>query len=127
MPALEISDSRYENFKFDLPSVIADNSSSARFVLGGSCRPVDALDLATCGLVMEKNGEAVAFGAGGAVLGHPAAAVAMIANLMARRGEKLHAGDVVLTGGVTEATPVKAGDHIRMRMQDLGSVSIGFA
>jgi 2-oxo-3-hexenedioate decarboxylase len=126
MPALEIIDSRYENFKFDLPSVVADNSSSARFVLGGRCRPADALDLSTCGLVMEKNGEAVAFGAGAAVLGHPAAAVALIANLLARRGEKLHAGDIVLTGGVTEATPVKAGDHIRLRVQDLGSVSIRF-
>ena len=126
MPALEIIDSRYENFKFDLASVIADNSSSARFVLGGRCRSVDELDLATTGLVMEKNGEPVAFGAGAAVLNHPAAAVALIANLLARRGEKLSAGDVVLTGGVTEAVPVKAGDHVRLRIQDLGSVSVRF-
>ncbi|WP_113889135.1 2-oxo-3-hexenedioate decarboxylase [Roseiarcus fermentans] len=127
MPGLEIIDSRYRDFKFDLPSVVADNSSSARFVLGGRCRPADALDLASSGLVMEKNGEAVAYGAGAAVLGHPAAAVALIANLLARRGEKLRAGDIVLTGGVTEATPVKAGDHIRLRVQDLGSVTIRFA
>ena len=126
MPALEIIDSRYENFKFDLASVIADNSSSARFVLGGRCRSVDELDLATTGLVMEKNGEPVAFGAGAAVLNHPAAAVALIAKLLARRGEKLSAGDLVLTGGVTEAVPVKAGDHIRLRIQDLGSVSVRF-
>ncbi len=126
MPALEIIDSRYENFKFDLASVIADNSSSARFVLGGRCRSVDELELATTGLVMEKNGEPAAFGAGAAVLNHPAAAVALIANLLARRGEKLRAGDVVLTGGVTEAVPVKAGDHIRLRIQDLGSVSVRF-
>lgn len=127
MPGIEIIDSRYENFKFDLPSVIADNSSSARFVLGGRCRPAEALDLAGCGLVLEKNGENVACGAGAAVLGHPAAAVAMIANLLARRGEKLKAGDVVLTGGVTEAIPVAAGDFVRLRVQDLGSVSIAFA
>ncbi len=126
MPALEIIDSRYENFKFDLASVIADNSSSARFVLGGRCRSVDELDLATTGLVMEKNGEPVAFGAGAAVLNHPAAAVALIANLLARRDEKLRAGDIVMTGGVTEAVPVKAGDHVRLRVQDLGSVSIRF-
>ncbi len=126
MPALEIIDSRYKDFKFDLASVVADNSSSARFVLGGRCRALDELDLATSGLVMEKNGEAVAYGAGAAVLGHPAAAVALIANLLARSGEKLHAGDIVLTGGVTEAKPVKAGDHIHLRVQDLGSVSIRF-
>jgi len=126
MPAMEIIDSRYENFKFDFASVVADNSSSARFVLGGRCRAVDELDLATTGLVMSKNGEPVAFGAGAAVLGHPAAAVALIANLLARRGEKLSASDVILTGGVTEATPVKAGDFLQLRMQGLGSVSVRF-
>jgi 2-oxo-3-hexenedioate decarboxylase len=123
LPALEVIDSRYENFKFDLASVISDNSSSARFVLGGRCREVGDLDLANCGLVLEKNGENVAFGAGAAVLGHPAAAVALIANLLSRRGERLKRGDIILTGGVTEALPIKAGDHVRLRVQDLGSVS----
>jgi 2-oxo-3-hexenedioate decarboxylase len=127
MPALEIIDSRYQNFKFDFPSVVADNSSSARFVLGGRCRSIEALDLASCGLVLEKNGENVAYGAGAAVLGHPAAAVALIANLLARRGERLRAGDIVLTGGATEAIPVAAGDRMCLRVQGLGSVSIGFA
>jgi 2-oxo-3-hexenedioate decarboxylase len=126
MPALEIIDSRYENFQFDLASVIADNSSSARFVLGGRCREIGDLDLANCGLILEKNGQNISFGAGAAVLGHPAAAVALIANLLAGRGERLNGGDIVLTGGVTEAVPVKAGDYVRMRAQDLGSVSCRF-
>ena len=126
MPALEVIDSRYENFKFDLPSVVADNSSSARFVLGGRCRPLADLDLRTIGLVLEKNGAPFAFGAGAAVLGHPAAAVAMVVNLLARRGEGLPAGALVLTGGATEAVPVVAGDFVQLRTQSLGSVSIGF-
>ncbi|MCL2716318.1 MAG: 2-oxo-3-hexenedioate decarboxylase [Alphaproteobacteria bacterium] len=126
MPALEVIDSRYENFKFDFPSVVADNSSSARFVLGGRCRALEDLDLRTIGLVLEKNGEPFSFGAGAAVLGHPAAAVAMVVNLLARRGESLPAGTLVLTGGVTEAVPVAAGDVVLLRTQSLGSVSIGF-
>jgi 2-oxo-3-hexenedioate decarboxylase len=126
MPALEIIDSRYENFKFDLPSVIADNSSSARFVLGGRCLAPGSLDLATAGIVMEKNGQQVAFGAGAAVLGHPAAAAAFVVNLMARHGEELPAGSVILTGGVTEAVPMERGDHIQLRVQGLGSVSVRF-
>ncbi len=126
MPALEVIDSRYENFKFDLPSVVADNSSSARFALGGRCRPLEDLDLRTIGLVLEKNGAPVAFGAGAAVLGHPAAAVAMVVNLLARRGEGLPAGALILTGGATEATPVVAGDHVQLRTQSLGSVAVRF-
>jgi 2-oxo-3-hexenedioate decarboxylase len=126
LPALEVIDSRYENFKFDFPSVVADNSSSSRFVLGGRCRPLDDLDLSTIGLVLEKNGAPVAFGAGAAVLGHPAAAVAMVVNLLARREEGLPAGALILTGGATEATPVVAGDHVQLRTQSLGSVSVRF-
>jgi 2-oxo-3-hexenedioate decarboxylase len=126
MPALEVIDSRYENFKFDLASVVADNSSSARFVLGGRCRPLEDLDLRTIGLVLEKNGAPFAFGAGAAVLGHPAAAVAMVVNLLARRGEGLPEGALVMTGGATEAAPVAAGDHVQLRTQSLGSVSVRF-
>ncbi|MEZ5840562.1 MAG: 2-oxo-3-hexenedioate decarboxylase [Hyphomicrobiales bacterium] len=126
MPALEVIDSRYENFKFDVASVIADNSSSSRFVLGGRCRPLEGLDLRTLGIVMEKNGVPFSFGAGAAVLGHPAAAVALVVNLLAKRGEGLAAGTLILTGGITEAVPVDAGDHVELRTESLGSVSVRF-
>jgi len=127
MPGLEIIDSRYRDFKFDLKSVIADNCSSSRFVLGGQAVPVEGLDLRTLGVVMEKNGEAVAIGAGAAVLGHPAAAIAMLANHLGARGEEIPAGSMILSGGVTEAVAVKAGDHVNLRIQSLGSVNVRFA
>ena len=127
MPALEVIDSRYENFKFDLPSVVADNSSSTRFVLGGRARPVADLDLKSIGLVMSKNGKPFSYGAGAAVLGHPAMAVAMVVNLLAKRGEGIKAGTTIMTGGITEAVPVSAGDYVQLRMQSLGSVNISFA
>jgi 2-oxo-3-hexenedioate decarboxylase len=75
---------------------------------------------------MQKNGAIVAMAAGAAVLGHPAAAVAMLANTLARRGEEVPAGTLILSGGATEATPVTAGDSIHVRFQDLGSVSLRF-
>jgi len=126
MPGMEVIDSRYRDFKFDLKSVVADNCSGSRFVVGGRMAGIDSLDLRTLGIVMEKNGEPVALGAGAAVLGHPAASVAMLVNLLAARGEGLPAGSMVLTGGITEAVPVKAGDSVTLRAQHLGSVSVRF-
>ncbi len=126
VPAIEIIDSRYRDFKFDLKSVVADNCSSSRFVVGGSATPIDDLDLRTLGVVLEKNGVAVAIGAGAAVLGHPAAAIAMLANMLGRRGEEIPAGTLILSGGITEAVAVEAGDSVSLRIQSLGTASVRF-
>jgi len=126
LPAVEIIDSRYCDFKFDLKSVIADNTSASRFVIGGRSRNVEALDLRTLGVVLEKNGQIVSMAAGAAVLGHPAAAVAMMANHLGARGQEIPAGTFIMTGGVTEAIAVQAGDSVNVRFQDLGSVSMRF-
>jgi 2-oxo-3-hexenedioate decarboxylase len=126
LPGIEVIDSRYRNFKFDLKSVIADNTSAARFVIGGQPLSVSGVDLRTTGIVLEKNGEPVAFGAGAAVLGHPAAVVAALANHLASRGESIPAGSVLLSGGITEAVAVKAGDNVTLRMQGMGSTGMRF-
>jgi len=127
MPGIEVIDSRYRDFKFDLKSVVADNTSAARFVVGGRALRPQEVDLRTVGLVLEKNGQPVALGAGAAVLGHPAAAVAMLANHLGRRGQEIPAGSVILSGGVTEAVAVAAGDSVCLRVQGMGSVSMRFA
>ena len=127
MAGIEVIDSRYRDFKFDLKSVIADNCSSSRYVLGGMALPIADLDLRTLGVVMEKNGQVVSIGAGAAVLGHPAAAVAMLANHLGARGEEIPAGTMILSGGVTEAVSVAAGDHVNLRIQSLGNVSVKFS
>lgn len=126
LPAVEIIDSRFSGFKFDLESVVADNGSSARFVGGGRARYAEELDLRTLGVVMEKNGEIVTMGASAAVLGHPAEAIAMLVNILAELGEELPAGSFVMSGGITEAIAVKPGDSITARFQELGSVSMRF-
>lgn len=126
IPAVEVIDSRFENFKFDLPSVIADNSSSARYVTGGRPRDPKELDLRTIGVVIEKNGEIQALGASAAVLNHPAKAIVMLVKHLSERGESLPAGSFVMTGGITEAIPVARGDNVVARFQDMGSVSFRF-
>ena len=126
LPGIEVIDSRYRDFKFDIQSVIADNTSAVRFVVGGHAVDARSVDLRTTGIVLEKNGVPVALGAGAAVLGHPAAAVAMLVNHLGRRGKSLPAGSLVLSGGATEAVSVQAGDHVRLRVQGMGSVSLRF-
>jgi 2-oxo-3-hexenedioate decarboxylase len=126
IPGIEVIDSRYRDFKFDLKSVIADNTSAARFVIGGNPVSVGDVDLRTVGIVLEKNGEPVAFGAGAAVLGHPAAAIAMMANHLGARGEEIPAGTLILSGGVTEAVAVAPGDNVTLKIQGMGSTSLRF-
>lgn len=126
LPAVEVIDSRFSGFKFDLPSVVADNGSSARYVGGGRPRYLADIDVRTLGVVMEKNGEIATLGAAAAVLGHPAEAIAMLVNILDELGETLPAGSFVMSGGITEAIAVKPGDSIVARFQDLGSVSLRF-
>jgi 2-oxo-3-hexenedioate decarboxylase len=126
-PAIEIIDSRFEKFKFDLVSVIADNGSSARFMLGGRPRRPQELDLSTIGIVLEKNGEPVQMASSAAVLGHPAHAVQMLVSWLHGRGRVLPAGSIVLSGAATEAVEVAPGDAVIARYQHMGSVSARFA
>ena len=123
MPAVEVIDSRYKDFKFDLKSVIADNSSSTRFISGGTMAKPQDLDLKNLGVVMEINGEVVQTGAGAAVLGHPAASVAMLANMLGERGEEIPAGTFIMIGAITAAVQVNKGDNFCVKYQDLGTVS----
>lgn len=126
VPALEIIDSRYENFRFDLRSVIADNTSASHYVTGSTTVSPHATDLKTLGVVMYKNGEVVQTGAGAAVLGDPVMSVATLANMLGERGESIPANTLVLTGGITAAVRVEAGDHIVTRFQHLGELSVLF-
>ena len=127
LPAIEIIDSRFSGFKFDLASVVADNGSSARFVTGGRPRYAQDVDLPSLGVVMEKNGETVTMGAAAAVMGHPADAVALLVKVLHELGETLPAGSFVMSGGITEAVAVKPGDTILAHYQALGSLSVRFA
>jgi len=123
LPALEIIDSRYENFNFTLPDVIADNASTSRVVFGTSLKKPDQLDLDLVGATLSINGEMKDLGAGAAVLGHPANSIAMLANMLSRKGEKVRKGDVILTGALTGASILAAGDFVSGKFDGLGEVT----
>ncbi|MEH6941305.1 2-keto-4-pentenoate hydratase [Bacillus sp. JJ722] len=123
LPALEIIDSRYENFNFTLPDVIADNASTSRVVFGTALKKPDAFDLDLVGAALSINGVIKDLGAGAAVLGHPANAIAMLANMLARKGGKVKKGDVILTGALTGAVMLAKGDVVTGRFDGLGEVN----
>lgn len=98
IPAVEIIDSRYKNFEFTLPDVIADNASSSKVVFGERVPNQQDLELDLLGATITINDEVKAGGAGAAVLGHPANAIAMLVNMLAKKGEKLKKGQIILSG-----------------------------
>ncbi|HEX5512688.1 MAG TPA: fumarylacetoacetate hydrolase family protein [Actinomycetales bacterium] len=120
----EIIDSRYKDFKFTLPDVVADNASSARFGVGSVAFGPHDLDLAAEEAVVEVDGKEVDRATGAAVQGHPAEALALAANDLGRRGKSLKAGWIVLTGGMTDAVFLHRGSTVTVRFSNLGSVSI---
>ncbi|MFM8896129.1 MAG: 2-keto-4-pentenoate hydratase [Actinomycetales bacterium] len=121
---LEIIDSRYADFKFTLPDVIADNASSARFILGGVGRRPQDLDLMLEACLLEVNGAIVDSATGAAVQGHPAEALALAANDLATRGLSLKAGWIVLTGGMTDAVFITPGTNVAAHFTNLGAISV---
>lgn len=127
MPSLEIIDSRIKDWKIKIQDTIADNASSAAIVLGGSLTPIEGIDLSLVGLTLEKDGQVVATASGAAVLGHPAAAVAWLANAIARYDLRLEPGMVVLSGSLTQAVAVEPGTVIHATFDRLGAVSTRFA
>jgi 2-oxo-3-hexenedioate decarboxylase len=127
VPSIEVIDSRYENFKFDLASVIADNTSSARYILGSNAMRLSDLDRTTLGVALLRNGEVIATGASAAVWGDPAASVALIANIAGTIGGRFEAGMTIMSGGITAAFAVNPGDCVSARFQKLGVVDIRFA
>lgn len=126
MPALEIIDTRYESFAIKIQDSIADIASIGKVVLGGNLTPVQNIDLRYVGMAFEKNGEVIHTAAGAAVLGHPATAVAWLANKLATYGVYLRKGDIVISGSLISACDVQSGDFVRATFDRLGSVSARF-
>jgi 2-oxo-3-hexenedioate decarboxylase len=121
---LEIIDSRYADFSFTAADVVADNTSEARIVMGPKVVDPAGLDLALVGLLLELDGEQVAAASGAATMGHPADAVALLANWLGTRGEAIEAGWCVYSGGLTAAVPLAPGSHVSATFGHLGTVSV---
>jgi 2-oxopent-4-enoate/cis-2-oxohex-4-enoate hydratase len=126
MTCFEIVDSRIRDWKIRIQDTVADNASCGVFVLGDRLVDPRRVDLNTCGMVLEKNGEIVATGAGAAALGAPANAVAWLANTLGRLEIPLRAGEVILSGSLAAMVPVKAGDNLRVTIGGIGGCSVRF-
>lgn len=127
MPCFEIVDSRIRDWKIKIQDTVADNASCGVFVLGDRAVDPRRIDLSTCGMVMEKNGDIVATGAGAAALGSPLNAVAWLANTLGRLGIGLKAGEIVLSGALAAMSPAAKGDNFRVSIGGLGSCSVRFS
>ncbi|MCA0042737.1 2-keto-4-pentenoate hydratase [Celeribacter litoreus] len=119
-PALEIIDSRYKAFKFDVGDVIADNSSSSGFVVGSWHNP--ETDISNLGMVLNIDGRAGEIGSSAAILGHPVRSLVSAARMVASAGEELKAGDIVLAGGATAAIPMAVGQSVLLEVEGLGQI-----
>ncbi|RAR57579.1 2-oxopent-4-enoate/cis-2-oxohex-4-enoate hydratase [Paraburkholderia unamae] len=126
MACFEIVDSRIRDWKIRIQDTVADNASCGLFVLGDRLVDPRALDMRTCGMVLEKNGAVAATGAGAATMGSPVVAVAWLANMLGRLGTTLEAGSVILSGALGAMVPVVAGDNLRVTIGGLGGCSIRF-
>jgi 2-keto-4-pentenoate hydratase len=126
VPALEIVDSRIQDWKIKLQDTVADNASSGFYVLGGKPTKIADINLELIGMALYQNGEVANTGVGAAALGNPAACVAWLANRLADYDIPLKAGEVILSGALSGMVVAKPGDTFTARFAHLGQVSINF-
>ncbi|WP_041249822.1 2-keto-4-pentenoate hydratase [Gluconacetobacter diazotrophicus] len=123
LPALEIVDSRIEDWKIRAIDTIADNGSSALFIMGTRPKLLGDVDLQLCGMTMTRNGRIVSIGVGAACLGHPLHALRWFLRHKAVLGEPLKAGEVVLSGALGPMIPLEGDSHYSTNIAHMGTVS----
>jgi 2-oxopent-4-enoate/cis-2-oxohex-4-enoate hydratase len=126
MPAFEIVDSRIQDWNIKIQDTIADNASAGAFVIGSSRTSLKGLDLATCGMVLKKNGEIIGTGNGAATLDHPLNAVGWLANTLGSLGMSLKAGEIILSGSLSVMFPIQSGDSLEMEIEGIGKTMCHF-
>ncbi|MFJ3056218.1 2-keto-4-pentenoate hydratase [Herbaspirillum sp. NPDC087042] len=126
LPAMEIVDSAIEGWNISLIDTVADNASSALYVLGKRPMTLRDIDLQTEGMMLRKNQQIVSTGTGAACLGNPLNACLWLARTMVAVGKPLLAGEVLLSGALGPMTPVASGDALHLKLSRLGDVSCRF-
>jgi 2-keto-4-pentenoate hydratase len=122
--AIEIVDSRIQDWKIKLPDTIADMASSGAVVLSSRLVPLEEVDVRLVGMMVSRNGQLAGTGAGAAALGNPVRALSWLANTLAPYGVTLEAGRFVMTGALHAAFPAGPGDVVRAEFDRLGSVTV---
>jgi 2-keto-4-pentenoate hydratase len=124
--AIEIVDSRIADWKISFADTVADNGSSAFFVLADQGLPLAGLDLEGAVMEMEVGGKIASTGVGAAALGNPLNAAAWLARTLAARGEPLKAGDILLAGALGPMVALTPGHHVEARIAGIGTCSFTY-
>ncbi|MGF6440782.1 2-keto-4-pentenoate hydratase [Paraburkholderia youngii] len=127
LAAIEVVDSRIENWNIRFVDTVADNASSARFVLGSRPVLLRDVDLAACAMTLSNDAEVLSRGNGAACLGNPLNAAAWLADRMVRLGTPLRAGDVLMTGALGPMVAVRQPGTFSAQIDGLGSVRATFS
>jgi len=122
LPAIEVVDSRIENWQISIVDTVADNASCGVYVVGSRPVPLGKFDILSVPMSMRINGDEVSSGVGAACLGNPLHAARWLADVLCQRGIPLRAGDVLMTGALGPLRPVTAGDEVLASFGDLGAV-----
>lgn len=125
--AIEIVDSRIADWKISFADTVADNGSSAFFVLADEGLPLAGVDLEGAAMTMTVNEAVASTGVGAAALGNPLNAAAWLARTLAARGEPLKAGDILLAGALGPMVTLQAGDKVRAEVGGIGVCSFTFS
>lgn len=123
LPAIEVVDSRIEDWKIGIVDTIADNASCGVYVIGGRPVPLSAVDLRAVTMSMSVNGTEVSTGIGAACLGNPLHAARWLADTLCERGIPLRAGDVLMTGALGPMQAITTGDEVVASITGLGTVT----
>jgi len=124
--AIEIVDSRIAAWKITFADTVADNGSSAFFVLADEGLPLEGLDLEGAPMDMSVNGDVASTGVGKAALGNPLNAAAWLARTLAERGEPLKAGDILLAGALGPMVALTPGDQVHANVGGIGACSFTY-
>lgn len=123
--ALEVIDSRYHHFKFQLPDVVADNCSASAFIIGEVFKSPKEINPQNLGVILEVAGRGCQFASTNAVLGNPYQSLVELSKMISLMDHpSLPQGSIILTGGITEAVPLLPGFEVQVSIQGLGKVSL---
>lgn len=124
--AIEVVDSRIEDWKIKLVDTVADNASFGGYCLGNIRIDPKKVDMKNIKMNLYKNGELINTGMGKDVLGDPAYCVAWLANKMNEFGITLKKGEVILSGALSAALVAEKGDSFEAQFTELGTVRCSF-
>ena len=126
VPCFEIVDSRIDDWKIKIQDTIADNASCGIFVLGDGSSSPEKFPMDKLEVIVYKNGEFLSSGFGSAVQGHPAEAVAWLANTLGEYDIPLLKGEFILSGSLVPLEPARAGDNFSLELKGVGTCEINF-